>query len=408
MGFALRSGWRQVQGMPPLAADGLLAAAVLVLNVAQLSQGVTTDPTASREADALGYVFVALFTLPLALRRRFPRGVLIVVVALVTGYLTLGYALAGIGQNILIAAYTVASRYDLRRLLAGHAVFVVLLIVATATSPVRLAVVDLAAPALLYSAACWLGSSVRVRRRDAERLVQRTAQLEERAAQLEQARLELAEQAVTRERLRIARELHDVVAHSLSVIAVQSSAGALAFNTRGDVAHDALTEIQVISRDALAEMRRLLGVMRQDGERHASLMPPVGLVNISTLTRHLDQAGIPVRVQVHGDRDGIPAAVDLSAYRIVQEALTNVLKHAGATKAAVTIGYRPSDVSVDIVDEGSRTAAARRTSTATQGGDGIVGMRERVALFGGELTAGPRSSGGFRVHARLPYPERPQ
>lgn len=408
MSSALRAPWQQIQAMHPLVIDSLLAVVVLVLNVAQLSQGVTTDPTASQEADALGYVLVALFTLPLALRRRFPRVVLIVVLILIAGYLALGYVLAGIGQNILIAAYTAGTRYDLRGALPAHGVFGMLLVVATVTSPVPLAIVDLAAPALLYSAAWWLGSSVRLRRKYAEQLAQRAAQLEERATQLEQARLELAEQAVTRERLRIARELHDVVAHSLSVIAVQSGAGALAFNSHREIAHDALTEIKLISRDALAEMRRLLGVLRQDGEPNASLTPPAGLLDIAELAGHLDQAGVRVHVQVHGERDGIPAAVDLTAYRIVQEALTNVLKHAGPTTAAVTVRYGPANVTVEVVDEGSGTALPRGASTQGNSGDGIVGMRERVALFDGELQAGPRSSGGFRVRARLPYKERPR
>jgi signal transduction histidine kinase len=389
---------RWLQRVHPVVADGLLAAAVLGLDLAQRAEVIRHDPAASPGSDALGYVLVALFTVPLVFRRRFPRAVLATILAGMTVYFVLGYTLTGTGESLLIAAYTAASRGDLRSTLPAHAGFVAMIAVGVATARVDVAPIEVVAVMALYTAACWLGANSRTRRRYA-------AELELRAAQLERARQELAYRAVADERLRIARELHDVVAHSMSVIAVQSGAGEHVSDRRPEVARQALTDIKVTSRAALAEMRRLLGVLRQQDQPTADLAPLAGLADVQALARSVGQAGIRVSVHTVGERGQVPAAVDLSAYRIVQEALTNVLKHAPAATATVTIRYGRDDVTVDIRDDGADRLAPGRTPPAYDGGNGIVGMRERVALFAGELETGPLAGGGFRVRARLPYAE---
>ena len=207
-----------------------------------------------------------------------------------------------------------------------------------------------------------------------------------------------AEQAVAAERARIARELHDIVAHHLSVVVLQA-AGARA---SGQASDGTLEKIEHSGRQALTEMRRLLGMLREEDEEPA-LAPQPGLGELPALAESVRAAGLPVRLVVDGDGAALPAAVDVSAYRIVQEALTNVLKHAGSARAEVSIGYVDDSVMIEVTDDGPGLEAADLVwAEATQGGRGLTGMLERVALFGGDLRAGPRPDGGFTVRARLP------
>jgi signal transduction histidine kinase len=247
----------------------------------------------------------------------------------------------------------------------------------------------------------------------------RWAELNARAERLEREREAEARRAVTEERLRIARELHDVVAHSMSVIAVQSAVGGHVMDTQPEEARHALAAIEATSRSALTEMRRLLGVLRQDGEPAGSLVPSPGLADLAPLVAQVGEAGLKVWVQVDGERGPVPPGVDLSAYRIIQEALTNVIKHAGPATACVRVSYEKGAVALEITDDGPGRNDGRRgaapgrpdgsradaVTSPFSTGHGIIGMRERVAVFGGEFAAGPRDSGGFRVFARLPIPE---
>jgi len=199
----------------------------------------------------------------------------------------------------------------------------------------------------------------------------------------------------------MARELHDIVSHNLSVVVLQA-AGAQA---AGSSDTGTLEKIERSGRQALVEMRRLLGVLRQPGEQAAGpeLAPQPGLAELEALADGVRAAGLPVRLVIDGDPAGLPAAVDISAYRIVQEALTNVLKHAGKASAQVSVGCSADQVLIEVTDDGTGPQAGGQAG----GGQGLAGMRERVALFGGELTAGPRSGGGFAVRARLPLDEQP-
>jgi signal transduction histidine kinase len=212
-----------------------------------------------------------------------------------------------------------------------------------------------------------------------------------------------AELAVAAERARIGRELHDIVAHHLSVVVLQA-AGARA---SGQASERTLEKIEHSGRQALTEMRRLLGMLREPDEE-PELNPQPGLGELPALADSVRAAGLPVRLVVDGDGAVLPTAVDVSAYRIVQEALTNVLKHAGSAHAEVSIGYVDDAVTIEVSDDGPGAPEAgllwKETTQCPpyEGGRGLTGMRERVALFGGELRAGPKPDGGFTVRARLP------
>ena len=209
------------------------------------------------------------------------------------------------------------------------------------------------------------------------------------------ARESAAQDAVAEERARLARELHDIVSHNLSVVVLQAG-GARA---QGDHAPaGTLEKIERSSREALVEMRRLLGVLRDDPDG-AALAPQPGISQLEALATTMRAAGLPVQLTIDGDYDHLPPALDLSAYRIVQEALTNTLKHAGAAHVRVEIRRRPDALTIDVVDDGTSKASHDQPGT----GHGLVGMRERVVLFGGTLDAAPRPEGGFAVHARLPF-----
>jgi signal transduction histidine kinase len=228
--------------------------------------------------------------------------------------------------------------------------------------------------------------------------------LEERAIAVEREKEEEARRAVADERLHIARELHDVVAHSMGVIAVQASVGEHVIDDNPEEAKRALEAISGVSRSTLAEIRRMLGVLREtDGEERGSpaYAPAPGLSELDRLVRELDGAGIAVEVAYDGARVELPRGVDLTAYRIVQEALTNVMKHAGPARARVVVRYEPGALGLEIVDDG-RGVNGRSEG---RGGHGLVGMRERVAVYGGTLEVGPKSGGGYRVAVRLPYEE---
>ncbi|MFL6251193.1 MAG: sensor histidine kinase [Actinomycetes bacterium] len=351
----------------------------------------TAQPTPPRGMLALGYALALLHTLPLAARRRFPGAVLALCVATGLAVATLGVPdLLGIA--ILVAVYSVAAYGDRWISLAGLAA------AELGSAAVQLTQGSFQWPtpitnALVIAAAWLLGHFVGVRRAYTARL--------EQTAELERARAEQARQAVAEERLRLARELHDVVAHSISVIAVQSGVGAHVAKTQPEEAAKALAAIEVTSRAALTELRRLLGVLRQEDEPQGDLAPVPGLADLDSLLAEVAKAGLAVRLQVEGRPAQLPAGVDLSAYRIVQEALTNVVKHAGPARAQVAIRYRDHEVMVEVTDDG-RGAAAPTGDGRARVGHGLIGMRERVAVFGGDLQTGPRPGGGFRVAARLP------
>jgi signal transduction histidine kinase len=220
----------------------------------------------------------------------------------------------------------------------------------------------------------------------------------ERAAAAERA--EQVSRALAEERAQIARDLHDIVAHAMSVIAVRSGVARMVIDSDPEQARDALSIIELTTRRSLHEMRLLVGVLRNPEDHHAELRPVPGLADLDRLIADTAAAGVAVDVDVVGDVRALDAAAELSAYRIVQEALTNVVRHAGSTHARLVIGYRTREVIIEVTDEGPRGHAPRPMAHAGSG-HGLIGMRERVALFGGALEAGPHGA-GFRVRASLP------
>jgi signal transduction histidine kinase len=326
--------------------------------LALVAAGLTTaffvsEPMASglpRGTLALGYALALLHTLPLAARRRFPGAVLGISVASGLAFAAIGLPPFFLGPAILVAVYSVAAYGSRWVALAGLAVAEVGL-VAVQLTPVKHDALTVVVFMGILAVAWLLGQFAHNYRAYA-------ARLEERTAELEQAREELARRAVAEERLRLARELHDVVAHAMSVIAVQSGVGAHVADSQPEEVGKALAAIEATSRAALTELRRLLGVLRQDSdEPQGDLSPVPGLADLDSLLAEVTNAGLAVRLRVEGTPSPLPAGVDLSAYRIVQEALTNVVKHAGPAQAQVMIRYRDRDLTVEVTDDGRGVAA---------------------------------------------------
>ena len=386
------SGWWRLPDSAWLFDSGLaLAAAGLSTSLFVFEDG----PVGSglpRGTLALAYGLALVHTLPLAARRRFPGTVLALSVASGLAVAALGVPPIVLGPAIVVAVYSVAAYGDRWVSLAGLAAAAVGS-AAVQLTPGRFQAPTVVSNGLVIGAAWLLGHFVGVRRAYTTRL--------EQTAELERTRAELARRAVAEERLRLARELHDVVAHSISVIAVQSGVGAHVASTQPEEAAKALAAIEATSRAALTELRRLLGVLRQEGESQGDLAPVPGLADLDSLLAEVAKAGLGVRLRVEGTPSPLPAGLNLSAYRIVQEALTNVVKHAGPARAQVTICYRDQEVTVEVTDDGRGVTVPIGDGRARVG-HGLIGMRERVQVFGGDLEVGPRPGGGFRVAARLP------
>jgi len=223
--------------------------------------------------------------------------------------------------------------------------------------------------------------------------------LEEQAARAERERIEAAERAAAEERARIARELHDVISHDVSLMVLQASVERRV-RADDDSTTQTLANIESTGREALAELRRMLGVLRKT-DADAPLNPQPGLAQLPQLIDQARAAGLPVHLAVDGDPVPLPAGLDIAAYRIVQESLTNAAKHAAGASVTATIRYRDGSLEIDVADDGGADPERHRQA---DGGHGLVGMRERVALFGGSLEAAPAANGGFHVRARLPLP----
>jgi signal transduction histidine kinase len=376
---------RPIAGRPGVV--GLVADAALALVLAAI--GLVSAPhlggiqPAARPVDALSNVLVVLAALPLAVRRVWPVATLAVTAAATTAYLLIGYPYGPVMVYLAIAVYSAAAHLSARHAtIAGAVVLVALL----AHIPARWARGEgITALGGVAPAAAWvvvpfaLGWLVRVGRDSVARI---------RAEEIRRYAFE--------ERLRIAQEVHDVVGHGLAAINMQAEIALHLLPTRPEQAGPALAAISRTSKEALDELRSTLAVVRRgDGEPR---MPAPGVAQIDELVARMSRTGVAVAVKVDGGPRTLPAAVDLAAYRIVQEALTNVLRHSGTAAAAVVIGYQPERLIIEVTDDGRGGLAAAGT------GHGLNGMRERAAALGGSLAAGPRAGGGFRVHAELPLP----
>jgi signal transduction histidine kinase len=374
---------RRPRGRRSLAFDVGLA---LVAAAAELAQVIGAAGTPGWPA----LVLAAAAGGSLVLRRAAPLAVLATTL-LTTAIVALDNDPAGV--SVLIALYTTAALCERRVSLAA------LVVTAAIAAPISAATAD--APGRETSAAfgaivvvvlligIWgLGAYAQTQRRYRR-------ELQERAASAEREREQLARIAVHEERASIARELHDIVAHSVSVMLVGVRGARDAVRTSPEVAEETLARVERSGEQSLAELRRILALLREPAQR-ADSRPQPSLAELDELVASYRAAGLAVRLEVIGESTPLPGGVELSVYRIVQEALTNALKHAHSTTVTVTLGYRDARLELEVVDDGTPTPGA---ATA---GQGLIGMRERVALLGGELETGPREGGGFRVAARLP------
>jgi signal transduction histidine kinase len=375
-------------GRPLDYALDLLLAAVIVIAIleAWLVEGLEGSPWGLS-------AFAVACGLPLFARRRFP------VAAPATTIVLIAVQAAIWGDSVpesfgtLMIALIAASQFGLLGLsrsgLAGAALVAVMIVFVGLRDP-ESSVGDYVGVLGLAAIAWLVGFAFGERNR-------RTAELTERAERAERERETEARAAAAEERARIAREMHDVVAHSLSVMVVQAEAAEAMLDADPERARRPLAAVQQTGRGALTELRRMLGVLREMADEGAALAPQPGLSGLDDLARQVRDAGLPVRVRVEGEPRPLPPGIDLSAYRIVQEGLTNALKHAGPATAEVVVRYGPADLELEVRDDGRG-----RGGRSNGGGHGLLGMRERVALYGGELAAGPRPEGGFALTARLP------
>ena len=366
---------------------------IAVLAIAAMIQVAVRGDSPNAPQTTLWFVLpaIALMVLPLFARRRFPfaapaaywliaAGLSFVDGRLITfprGLYVLGIATAFLLGNL---RDSLKARLGLAIVVAGAAIIVYNL-------PEHSAAEQIFIP--LVFGISWLGGfALRERAEEAEAA-------EARAAKAEREREAAARIAVAEERARIARELHDIVAHAVSVMVLQ--VGAVRHKLPQALAEDrqALEGVEQAGRAALAEMRRLLGAMRHDGQE-LELTPQPGLDGLDSLLEEVGRAGLPVQLHLDGDAFPLPRAMDLSAYRIIQEGLTNALKHAQASHADVTLRYRTDELQIEVRDDGNGTA------TNDGLGHGLVGVRERVNIYGGEMTAGTATGGGFILGARLP------
>jgi signal transduction histidine kinase len=383
--------------------DGLMATAFLVLVLVGHFSATGNAGAVYRDPDALSVLMSLCVAVPYYFRRHASLAVLLISEVGVVVLTVREYQTGAAPSVLLVGVYTVAAWSPARdRVIGVVAMLIGLTVVAIVGIPGSNNA-DAVFNFVLYAAAYFFGSMMRNRRLYGE-------QLEERARALEEDREEDAKRAVADERLRIAQELHDVVAHSMGVIAVQAGVGAHVIDTDPDEAKKSLEAISQTSRSTLVEIRRMLGVLRED--EAATYEPAPGLADLDRLVRDVSSAGLEVEVQNAGARCDLPPGVDFTAYRIVQEALTNVLKHAGRARATVVVGYENGALRLEILDDGrgvnSQTVDGRGVngqSVDGRAGHGLLGMRERVGVYGGSFEAGPRNGGGFRVAVRLPYGE---
>ncbi|WP_412539526.1 sensor histidine kinase [Longispora sp. K20-0274] len=392
---------RRVTRIDPLVWDTLLAAAIASLTIAV---GVLFLPEGYRRFDAEAWLLTLLINLPMAVRRRYPMAILGFSGLAFVAFLAEGYLPSINFFGPLLGLYTVATLYPTRRVVPAAVATFGVLQYSGMSARILPWYVIVCQMALVTFVACVFGGRNRLLGERNDRLAVLTDRL--RRDQEERAR-----RAVTEERIRIAREMHDVVAHHMSVISMQAGLARYVFHADPDTALGAVRTIEATSAEGLDELRRLLLVLRvgdgdwsgdadragggaetREGER-----PPAGLDRLRELADRVTASGVPVTLVVTGPPRPLPPGAEQCAYRVAQEALTNVLKHAAPARATVDLVYGDGAVTVRVVDDG-RPARPPGEST----GQGLVGMRERARMYGGTLSAGPRDGGGFAVQLVLP------
>jgi signal transduction histidine kinase len=374
-----------VRGMTSgLDARGALFDAALAVGFAAIGLSITLSLPQQGGVPPVVLALVVTHSASLFWRRRAPLAILGIVTVTAVGVVALGYPTVVLGPAALVALYTLAAESGRSRSLPGASIAAV--VTAALTSHTGSDLSTVVGNVVIVGVVWFLGDTLRQRRDYVHRL-------EERTAELEAARDELSRAAVTEERLRIARELHDIIGHTVGAIAVQAGVGGYVIDSNPNAAKDSLARIESISRSALSEIRQLVGALRETHDR-AQVEPMPTLDGLAELVADLSDR-VSVDLEVDAEVRTIPPGLQLTIYRVVQEALTNVIRHARATKAKVTIRSRPTEVRVEVVDDGLGTAPVT-------GGHGLAGMNERVSIHGGTLEYGPLPERGFRVSATLP------
>jgi signal transduction histidine kinase len=380
--------------VPALARDAGLAIATAV--VVAIAIRVASEPD-SRPPDTFAYLLAVVIGAVLLARRRWPLGVLIVTAITLLVYYSLRYPGIPATLPLAVALYTASAAGRLRWSLLVAAFFVSAGLFVRGfreQAPLLPLVVDNTREVTLLGATVLLGETVRSRRL-------RLAEAQERLRWAETEREREAARRVAEERLRIARELHDVLAHTIAAISVQAGLALDVLDDSPAQARSALGAIRSASRAAMTELKATVGMLRADDDGTAPRSPPPGLDQLAQLFAMVRNAGLRVDVAMTGDPRPLPAALDRAAYRIVQESLTNVVRHAGATCVSVAISYERAALALTIADNGRGPASGQPAPL----GHGLVGMTERAVMLGGWLEAGPRPGGGFLVQAQLPTEE---
>ena len=364
---------------PPWRIDAVLASCFVLIGLTTTNKG----PPVYEPRDGLAIGLILAATLPYYARRWAPFQVFLVSTTAVAALFVQDYHAGALPMVYAVGVYTVGAYRPLREVLLAAVIMNAAFVVMVAGGSAGFGGAEFVTSVAVYAGALLVGWTMQSRR------------LRLDAMQREEG--EAALRAAADERLRIAQELHDVVAHSLGVIAVQAGVGMHVIDTDPAEARRSLEHISRTSRASLAEIRRMLGLVRS-GEAAATYAPTPGLADLPTLADEVAGAGLPVDLAVAADAADVPPGVELAAYRIVQEALTNALRHAHANRATVRLDVANGSLHVVVTNDGRGDSGGRG-----RGGHGLVGMRERVAVYGGTLEVGPDPAGGFRVDATLPY-----
>jgi signal transduction histidine kinase len=365
-----------------------------------LEFGLATGISSGESVPEPGWLFAILFLgamVALGMRRRYP----LVAIAVISGVAAAEAASVPTGQQssfemffaLVLGAYALGAYSASNRVLVGGVLLSAMVPIA---DDVRNVVQGDGLSVELFPYVIWSGAAALIGRGVRNRVIAIRV-LQDHAEQLEQEREMRARAAVAEERARIARDLHDVVAHSVSVMVVQAGGARRILRSDAEAAHSTLLSLEETGREALSELRRLLGVLRIDG---ASLAPQPSLGDIQRLIDDMRSVGLDVTLETEGQPVELPAGAGLVGYRVVQESLTNVLKHSKASRASLRLCYRPDRVEIEVSDGGRGPVESNGIP-----GFGLFGMRERLALYGGSLVAGPAPGGGFLVRATIPLKE---
>jgi signal transduction histidine kinase len=381
---------RWMRACPPRLADTLIAAFLTLVAVAGTAAQAT--PRGYRHADGLAYTLAAIAGIALLARRRWPVAVFATTLLAMMVFAARGYPGGPALLTVLVSVYTAASLDTrVRSLFLG-------VIAGLGLSVTRLIFTSETIRSTTVNALAWIGAALFLGWAVANRRAF-VAEIRHRAERAELTREQEAGRRVDAERLRIARELHDVIAHGISAINVQAGVAAHLIDSQPRQAGQALQTIKALSKDAISELREVLNLLRAvdaPDPRH----PTARLAQLEALIARTRNAGIPVVIELDGEPRALPVTVDLAAYRIIQEALTNVLRHAGGAPATVSLAYEPDRLTVQVNDDGPPSSP--HDGSQPGGGYGLIGMRERAESLGGTFDAGRLPAGGFRVTAILP------